>query len=92
MRQPPFPLQFLPRGVLPDAKLLLAARGLRAFGDGYVSLLLPYYLTLLGYGALEIGAIVTATLLGSGCMTLGVGLYLPIAAGNARCSNRPRCS
>ena len=38
------------------------------------SLLLPYYLTLLGYGALEIGAIVTATLLGSGLMTLGVGL------------------
>ncbi|MEO7727336.1 MAG: MFS transporter [Burkholderiales bacterium] len=66
--------QFLPPGALPDAKLLLWARGLRAFGDGYISLLLPYYLTLLGYGALEIGAIVTATLLGSGLTTLGIGL------------------
>jgi MFS family permease len=60
--------------VLSDATLLLWARGLRAFGDGYVSLLLPYYLTLLGFGGLEIGVIVTATLLGSGAMTLGVGL------------------
>ena len=74
MRRPTFPFKFLPPGVLPDAKLLLGARGLRAFGDGYVSLLLPYYLTLLGYGALEIGAIITATLLGSGLTTLGVGL------------------
>jgi MFS family permease len=74
MPRPTFPLKFLPPGVPPDAKLLLWARSLRAFGDGYVSLLLPYYLTLLGYGALEIGAIITATLLGSGLMTLGVGL------------------
>ena len=66
--------QLLPSDVLPDAKLLLWARGLRAFGDGYVSLLLPYYLTLLGFGALEIGAIVMATLLGSGAATLAVGL------------------
>ncbi len=63
----------LPPGTLPDARLLLAARALRAFGDGYVSLLLPYYLTLLGYSAMQIGLLVTATLLGSGLMTLGVG-------------------
>lgn len=63
----------LPPGTLPDARLLLAARALRAFGDGYVSLLLPYYLTLLGYSALEIGLMVTATLLGSGLMTLTIG-------------------
>ena len=74
MPRPPLLSGLIPPGVLPDARLLLAARGLRAFGDGYVSLLLPYYLTLLGYGALEIGAIVTATLLGSGLTTLGVGL------------------
>jgi len=57
----------------PDARLLLWARGLRALGDGYVSLLLPYYLTLLGYSALQIGALITATLLGSGLMTLAIG-------------------
>lgn len=66
-------LRFLPPGVMPGAKALLYARGLRAFGDGYVSLLLPYYLTLLGFGTLEIGAIVTATVLGSGALTLGIG-------------------
>jgi len=64
----------LPPGVSADGARLLLARGLRAFGDGFVSLLLPYYLSLLGFGALQIGAIVTATLLGSGVMTLGVGL------------------
>lgn len=70
---PPIRDLLLPPGTLPDARLLLAARALRAFGDGYVSLLLPYYLTLLGYSALEIGLLVTATLLGSGLMTLAIG-------------------
>jgi MFS family permease len=59
---------------LPEARLLLTARALRAFGDGFVSLLLPYYLTLLGFSALQVGLIVTATLLGSGVMTLAAGL------------------
>lgn len=63
----------LPPSTLPDARLLLATRALRAFGDGYVSLLLPYYLSLLGYSALQIGLLVTATLLGSGLMTLAIG-------------------
>jgi MFS family permease len=54
---------------------ILIARGLRAFGDGYVSLLLPLYLLQLGYGALEVGIIATATLLGSGLLTLVVGLH-----------------
>jgi MFS family permease len=58
----------------PDVKRLLVARGLRAFGDGYVSLLLPLYLLELGYSALQVGVIATATLLGSGLLTLGVGL------------------
>ncbi len=63
----------LPPGTQPDAQRLLAARALRAFIDGYVALLLPYYLTLLGYSALQIGVIITATLLGSGVTTLSVG-------------------
>ncbi len=69
-----FPFQLLPAGTMPDARRLFAARGLRAFVDGYVALLLPYYLTLLGYNALEIGILITATMLGSGAMTLGAGL------------------
>ena len=64
----------IPPGTLPEARLLLAARALRGFGDGFVALLLPYYLILLGLDALEVGLIVTATLLGAGTMTLGAGL------------------
>ena len=59
----------------PVVRRLLAAKGIRAFGDGFVSLLLPIYLLELGFSALEIGIIATATLLGSGLMTLIVGLH-----------------
>jgi MFS family permease len=53
---------------------LLLARGLRALGDGCISLLLPLYLLELGMSALQIGIIASATLLGSGVLTLAVGL------------------
>jgi len=54
---------------------LLAAKGLRAFGDGFVSLLLPVYLLELGFSPLQVGVIATTTLLGSGVLTLLVGLH-----------------
>ena len=61
----------------PDSRSIqrrvLVAKGLRAFGDGYVSLLLPAYLLQLGYAPLEVGILATATLLGSGVITLGLG-------------------
>jgi MFS family permease len=56
------------------ATLLLSARGLRAFADGFVALLLPVYLSSLGFDALAIGILTTATLLGSAALTLAVGL------------------
>ena len=65
---------WLPPGTLPDARLLFYTRALRGFGDGFVSLLLPYYLTLLGFSALEVGILITVTLLGAGAMTLAAGL------------------
>jgi MFS family permease len=52
---------------------ILAARGVRAFGDGYVALLLPIYLVELGFSALAIGTIVTGTLIGTALLTLWVG-------------------
>jgi len=58
-----------------EVRLLLGARALRAFGDGLVSLLLPVHLARLGFDAVQIGALVTATLAGSAVLTLGVGLY-----------------
>ncbi len=63
----------VPHGVHSNARVLVASRAVRAFGDGFVSLLLPYYLTLLGYSVFEIGVLITATLLGSGLMTLASG-------------------
>jgi MFS family permease len=52
---------------------LLLARGLRAFADGFVSLLLPVYLIELGLTPFDVGIIATGTLLGSGALTLLVG-------------------
>ncbi len=76
-------IRFLPPGATGDAATLLCARAVRAFGDGFVSVLLPLYLAALGFGTLRIGAIVTATLGGSAALTLAVGL----AAG--RLARRP---
>lgn len=57
----------------PVLRRLLWVRGLRAFADGYVSLLLPIYLMTLGMTALQVGVMATGTLLGSGLFTLLVG-------------------
>jgi MFS family permease len=58
-----------------EARLLLLVRGLRAFVDGYVAILLPVYLLALGFGAWEVGLLSTATLLGSALATLAVGAW-----------------
>ncbi|MDQ3044444.1 MAG: MFS transporter, partial [Chloroflexota bacterium] len=65
--------RFLPEGASPDATVLLRARAIRAFGDGFVSVLLPLHLTTLGFSEVRIGAVATATLLGSAALTLLVG-------------------
>ncbi|MFC5579233.1 MFS transporter [Lysobacter niabensis] len=58
-----------------EARLLLLGRGLRAFVDGYVAVLLPAYLLALGLGTWHVGLLSTATLLGSALMTLAVGAW-----------------
>jgi MFS family permease len=58
-----------------DAQKLLFTRALRGFADGAVSIILASYLSLLGFTPLQIGAIVTSTLLGSAALTLLVGMY-----------------
>ena len=57
-----------------DRTLVLWCRGLRAFGDGYVSILLPVYLAQRGLGAFDVGAVSTTTLLGSALLTLVLGM------------------
>jgi MFS family permease len=57
-----------------DARRILVVRALRGFVDGLVSVLLAGYLTRLGFTPLEVGAIVTGTLLGSAALTVALGL------------------
>ncbi|HVS69147.1 MAG TPA: MFS transporter [Mycobacteriales bacterium] len=55
---------------------LVIARGLRGFADGFASVLLARYLVELGFSGLQVGVLVTATLLGSAVLTLIAGLRL----------------
>jgi MFS family permease len=52
---------------------IFLARALRDFGDGFVAVLLPVYLTALGLSAFDVGVVATAALLGSALLTLGAG-------------------
>lgn len=52
-----------------------AARALRDFADGFVTIVLPAYLLALGFGVGEIGIIATMALLGSAAMTLAIGYW-----------------
>ncbi len=52
---------------------LLAARAVRDFGDGFVAILLPVYLTALGFSPVEVGLVATSALLGSATLTLASG-------------------
>lgn len=56
------------------ARSVYLARALRDFGDGFVAILLPVYLTALGLSALEVGVVATLALLGSAILTLAIGL------------------
>ncbi len=54
---------------------IFLARALRAFADGYVSVLLPAYLLALGLGQIDVGFLSTAALFGSALATLAVGRW-----------------
>src|SRR5204863_1772411 len=60
-----------------DVVLLYAARGVRGFGDGFAIILLPAYLSAIGYGPVQIGAVATAALLGTALLTLAIGFIAP---------------
>ena len=57
--------------------LLYVARGLRGFGDGFAIIILPAYMTALGYDAVAVGIVATASLLGTALLTLIVGWIAP---------------
>jgi hypothetical protein len=47
--------------------VLYLARGVRGFGDGFAIIILPAYLSALGFGPVEIGIAAAASLLGTAC-------------------------
>src|SRR5437763_11382164 len=57
--------------------LLYAARGIRGFGDGFAVVILPAYLSALGFGPVQIGLVATAALLGTALLTLAIGFVAP---------------
>ena len=57
--------------------LLYAARGVRGFGDGFAVIILPAYLTAIGFSPFQIGVVATVALLGSSLLTLLVGFIAP---------------
>jgi MFS family permease len=57
----------------PDVAVLYAARGLRGFGDGFAIIILPAYLTAIGYDPIQVGIVATASLLGTALLTLAIG-------------------
>jgi MFS family permease len=53
---------------------IVAARAVRGFADGFVSVVLAQYLLATGLSPFQVGAIVTATLTGSAVLTIAFGL------------------
>jgi MFS family permease len=66
---PPAAAMTRPSNVL----LLYAARGTRGFGDGFAIIILPAYLSAIGYDPAQIGIVATASLLGTALLTLTIG-------------------
>jgi MFS family permease len=71
MRMPSVYLEWLTK----DGKLILAARIMRAFSYGFLSIILAIYLKLVGLNDILIGLVLTATLVNSVVLTLFASFY-----------------
>ena len=60
-----------------DIFYLYAARAARGIGDGFAAIILPAYLSELGFNPFQIGVVAAAALLGSAVMTLAIGMLAP---------------
>lgn len=56
---------------------LYAARALRGFGDGFAIIILPLYLSAIGFTPPQIGIVATVSLLGTALLTLAAGIIAP---------------
>jgi MFS family permease len=61
----------------PHASLLYLARGVRGFSDGFATIILPVYLSAIGYDPVQIGFVLTGSLLGTAVFTLAIGIIAP---------------
>ncbi|MBI2185449.1 MAG: MFS transporter [Thaumarchaeota archaeon] len=57
-----------------DARLLLFAKGVSTFSFAFVAILLPIYMSVLGYDSISIGLVLAASILGSAAQTLIMGI------------------
>ncbi len=60
-----------------DILVLYAARAARGFGDQFAIIILPAYLSELGFGPFQIGIVASAALLGTAAATLAIGFLAP---------------
>src|SRR3974390_3883227 len=60
-----------------DLQTVFRARGLGGFGDGFATIILPAYLTAIGYDPIAIGIVFTASLFGTAVFTLAIGAIAP---------------
>ena len=58
-----------------DARLIIAARGLRSFGYGLIAVLLGVALNRFGFSPAAIGVLITVSLAGDFCSTYAIGLF-----------------
>ena len=63
------PARGAPPWISTDGRLILGARGVRTFAYGFQSVLLGIYLKQAGFFPWQVGAVLTATLLGSAALT-----------------------
>ncbi len=63
------PARGAPPWISTDGRLILGARGVRTFAYGFQSVLLGIYLKQAGFVPWQVGAVLTATLLGSAALT-----------------------
>src|SRR5579862_9041175 len=67
----------MPLALPSDIIVIYAARCVRGLGDGFTVVILPAYLTAIGFSPVEIGFVATASLFGTAVFTLLVGLIAP---------------
>src|SRR5215217_1057382 len=60
-----------------DILWLYGARALRGFGDGFAIIILPVYLSAIGFSPQQIGLVASASLLGTALLTLVTGFIAP---------------